>query len=190
MDEIDYITLEEFQPFGDPSLQIAGTSQSPSKPETPQGQTQGIAGLKYTYQASTTDPDGDSLYYLFDWEDETYWGWAGPYASGDTVGANHDWADSGSYQIRAMAKDQNGVLSQWSDPLSVDITFLCGDATSDTEINLSDPICLANYYFGKPCIINPLASDVNCDTLTNLGDAIIIANVYVGKPGFELSCCE
>jgi len=69
-------------------------------------------------------------------------------------------------------------------------TYLCGDVNDDGEINLSDPICLANYYFGKPCDINAQASDVNCDTLANLGDALIIANVYFGKPGFVLDCCD
>ena len=44
MDEIDYITLEEFQPFGDPSLVIAGESQRPLAPATPSGETEGIAG--------------------------------------------------------------------------------------------------------------------------------------------------
>ncbi|KPL02784.1 MAG: hypothetical protein AMJ90_04845 [candidate division Zixibacteria bacterium SM23_73_2] len=68
-------------------------------------------------------------------------------------------------------------------------SVMCGDVNGDGSINLSDPICLANYYFGKPCDINPFASDVNCDTMANLGDALIIANVYFGKPGFELNCC-
>jgi hypothetical protein len=66
---------------------------------------------------------------------------------------------------------------------------VCGDVNSDGAINLSDPICLANYYFGKPCAIDPWGSDVNCDTLTNLGDAIIIAQYYFGAPGFSLNCC-
>ncbi|KPL03173.1 MAG: hypothetical protein AMJ90_03840 [candidate division Zixibacteria bacterium SM23_73_2] len=67
---------------------------------------------------------------------------------------------------------------------------ICGDVNDDGEVNLSDPICLSNYYFGKPCEITPWPSDVNCDELINLGDAIIISNVYFGKPGFELNCCE
>ena len=66
----------------------------------------------------------------------------------------------------------------------------CGDVNEDEDVNLSDPICLANYYFGKPCEINSWASDVNCAAGAELGDAIIIANVYFGKPGFELNCCE
>jgi hypothetical protein len=65
----------------------------------------------------------------------------------------------------------------------------CGDVNDDGEINLADPICLANFYFGKPCPIHAWASDVNCEAGANLGDAIIIANFYFGKPGFELECC-
>jgi len=69
-------------------------------------------------------------------------------------------------------------------------SYLCGDVNDDGAINLADPICLANYYFGKPCSIVPEASDVDCSSVANLGDAIIIANVYFGKPGFELNCCS
>jgi len=67
--------------------------------------------------------------------------------------------------------------------------FMCGDVNDDSKVDLSDPISLANYYFGKPCEINPSASDVNCDNLINLSDGITIANSYFGKPGFELNCC-
>ena len=73
--------------------------------------------------------------------------------------------------------------------ISGGIAFICGDVNGDGAINLSDPICLANYYFGKPCSIVPQASDVNCDTLINLGDAIIIAKYFFGIPGFDLNCC-
>jgi len=68
--------------------------------------------------------------------------------------------------------------------------YVCGDVNQDEAINLSDPMCLASYYFGNACPVNPQASDVDCDTLADLGDAIIIANVYFGIPGFELNCCD
>jgi len=66
---------------------------------------------------------------------------------------------------------------------------ICGDVNGDGQINLSDPICLADHYFGGSCEIDPWASDVNCEAGANLGDAIIIAKVYFGKPGFSLNCC-
>jgi hypothetical protein len=119
MDAYDHKTVEEWQPFGDPSLSIAAESQPPLKPATPSGPTSGTAGVEYTYSSSTTDPDGDKIYYLFDWGDGEYSGWLGPYYSGGTVEASHIWEEKGDYQIRVKAKDEHGAQSEWSDPLSI-----------------------------------------------------------------------
>ena len=117
MDEIDFITVEEFQLFGDPSLQIAGYSEAPLKPAKPEGEIEGKVGIEYTYTSRTTDPEGDQLYYLFDWDDETYSGWIGPFDSGEIAEASHTWNDRGNYEIKVKAKDIHGVQSEWSDPL-------------------------------------------------------------------------
>ncbi len=119
MDEIDYITVEEFQPFGDPSLQIASKSQPPLKPEKPQGPVTNKKGEECTYNSSTTDPDGDNIYYMFDWGDGTYSEWLGPYVSGEKVSTSHIWSKKGTYLIRVIAKDEHGVLSNWSDSLEI-----------------------------------------------------------------------
>jgi hypothetical protein len=121
MDEIDYITVEEFQPFGDPSLRIASDSQNPEKPTTPEGETHGKAGVEYSYTTSTSDPEEDLLYYLFDWGDGNYSGWVGPYGSGDTAEASHIWLEQGDYEIKVKAKDSHGVQSEWSDPLPIEM---------------------------------------------------------------------
>jgi len=93
----------------------------PNKPDTPSGPTNGIVGVEYTYTSSTTDPDGDDVYYLFDWDDGTDSGWLGPYDSGDTVEASHTWTEGGLYDVRVKAKDEPGAKSDWSDPLTVSI---------------------------------------------------------------------
>lgn len=98
-----------------------------------------------------------------------------------------DSLEVGTYYWKVRAYNESE--ERWSSQTWTLFSGICGDATADGLINLSDPICLANYYFGKPCLINPLVSDVDCDNLINLGDALIIANVYFGKPGFELNCC-
>jgi len=122
MDEIDYITVEEFQPFGDPSLAIAGVSQPPEKPETPDGPPSGTIDEEYTYTSSSSDPDpGDELYYLFDWGDGEFSGWVGPYDSGDTAEASYTWTEQGDYEIKVKAKDEHGVQSEWSDPLPIEM---------------------------------------------------------------------
>ena len=67
----------------------------------------------------TIDDDGDRIYYLFDWGDNKLSGWIGPYNSGEIVSAHHTWENKGSYQIRVKAKDENGIQSDWSEPLKV-----------------------------------------------------------------------
>lgn len=121
MEGTDYKTVEEWQPFGDPSLKIAEESQAPAKPNPPNGPTSGKIRTTYTYTASTTDPDGDKIYYLFDWGDGTYSGWVGPYNSGVQGEASHRWTEQGAYEIRVKAKDDHGVQSEWSNPLSINM---------------------------------------------------------------------
>jgi Peptidase family C25/PKD domain len=120
MDEIDYITVEESQPFGDPSLAIAERSLAPEKP-TITGQSSGKTGVEYTYNASTTDPNGDQIYYLFDWGDGSNSEWIGPIDSGETANAPHIWEEKGNYEIKVKAKDEYGLESEWSDPLPINM---------------------------------------------------------------------
>jgi hypothetical protein len=188
MDEIDYITLEEFQPFGDPSLVIAGDSQRPNKPATPQGQSEGMAGEEYFYTSSTTDPDGDSLFYLFDWDDETNSGWMGPFASGDVSASVHQWTSSGSYDVRVMARDDEGVFSEWSDPLTVGICERRGDVTGEGTVDIGDAIYLLNYlYKNGPAPTQLMVGDCNCSGGLELGDAVFLLN-YLFKSG-PFPCC-
>ncbi|HEC89262.1 MAG TPA: PKD domain-containing protein, partial [Thermoplasmatales archaeon] len=114
----DYLTIEEWQPFGDPTLAIAEESNPPEKP-TITGPTQGKPGEEYTFEAQTTDPDGDKIYYMFDWGDGRYSNWLGPYNSGTKVEATHTWNKKDTYEVKVKAKDDHGVVSEWSDPLPV-----------------------------------------------------------------------
>ena len=186
MDEIDYITVEEFQPFGDPSLLIAGDSQKPAKPATPEGEIEGKRGQEYTYTSSTTDPDGDSLYYLFDWGDGTYSEWVGSYASGEIAEASHIWTEEGSYEIKVIAKDDGGVFGEWSDPLPVNIFVLCGDTNNDWEINLGDVVYLINYLYrgGTEPMPDLCVGDVQDppDGVVDIGDVIYLIN-YLYRGG-------
>ena len=127
MDGYDYKTLESWQSFGDPSLAIQNESTPPNFPpiipEAPEGPASGNAGNSYTYLASTTDPEGDQISYLFDWGDGTYSEWTNLKNSGETASANHTWDSTGSFQIRVRAKDSHGVLSRWSDPLPITMPY-------------------------------------------------------------------
>ena len=91
----------------------------PNKPTKPSGSTSGKINVEYTYNTSTTDPDGDQLSYLFDWGDGTDSGWVGSYDSGDIARASHTWTKKNSYSVKVKAKDIYGAESPWSDPLPV-----------------------------------------------------------------------
>ena len=74
------------------------------------------------YTATTTDPDGDDVYYKFKYSDGSESDWVGPYNSGTAGGCTHIWDTPGEYTIKAKAMDINGLESGWSDPLTVIIS--------------------------------------------------------------------
>jgi hypothetical protein len=115
----DYKTMEQWQPFGDPTLAIAPESQPPNKPRKPTGKTKGAPGVEYEYTSFTSDPDGDDISYKFNWGDGTYSEWIGPVESWEQVSANHTWDAKGEYNVRVRAKDIHEDYSEWSDPLKV-----------------------------------------------------------------------
>ena len=95
------------------------TPGAPNKPSKPNGPVSGAPGTMYNYSSSTTDDEGDQIYYLFDWGDGTDSGWKGPFPSGAVCEASKLWNSRGTYQVKVKAKDTEGHESRWSDPLSV-----------------------------------------------------------------------
>ena len=91
----------------------------PDKPNAPTGPTFCKVGTSCSYSSSATDPNGDDIYYLFDWDDGTNSGWSGPYSSEQTVSISHIWNVKGTYQIKVKARDEYGEESVWSDPLPI-----------------------------------------------------------------------
>ena len=103
------------------TLQIdpSANNNPPNKPSKPSGITSGTAGESYKYSSTATDPDGDQIWYMWDWGDGKNSGWLGPYNSGAVCDALHTWMEEGDYNVKVKAKDQRGDESPWSDPLSV-----------------------------------------------------------------------
>jgi Periplasmic copper-binding protein (NosD)/PKD domain len=102
---------------------IAASSNPPDKPSTPIGRTTGKINVEYTYTSITFDPDGDQVYYLWDWGDGNNSGWLGIYNSGTTCEAKHTWNTKDNYNIKVKAKDIYGKESSWSDPLRITMPY-------------------------------------------------------------------
>ena len=93
-------------------------------PDTPviAGPTNGKPQEEYDYTITLNDQDGDALYYLIDWGDESTSGWVGPYPSGSQIVVSHTWDVPNTYQIKGKAKDIHGIESSWSEPISMNIS--------------------------------------------------------------------
>jgi serine protease len=102
-------------------ITVTPPNTAPKTPTKPTGPTSGSRNKQYTYSTSTTDPDGNQVYYWWDWGDGTNSGWLGPYNSGETKTASHKWTARGTFLVKVKAKDIYGAESGWSATLSVTI---------------------------------------------------------------------
>jgi len=103
---------------------IVAANDPPLKPDTPDGDAEGKFDTEYTYTTSTTDPDGDVIFYKWDWGDGTVSDWLGPFGNGATAEASHtyeqpDGSKGEAYEIKVKARDPTGEESPWSDPLPI-----------------------------------------------------------------------
>ena len=90
---------------------------------TPDGKNSGKPGTNYTYTSSCIEPDGESLYYIWEWGDKNYSYWIGPSNSGEPVEATYSWGQKGEYAVRVKTKDIFGGESDWSDPLPITMPY-------------------------------------------------------------------
>ncbi|MBE3137225.1 MAG: M28 family peptidase [Thermoplasmata archaeon] len=102
-------------------LSEAGLLSNPPAKPVLTGPTNGVINEVYTYSAVTTEPDGENVYYYFEWGDGTNSGWLGPFSSGQQTSAQKSWSAAATYTVRVKAKDINQVSSEWSDSLLVTI---------------------------------------------------------------------
>jgi len=107
--------------FGDPAQRLKTMTKPPETPPRPNGPTEGVVGVNYTFSTSTTDPEGDQVYYKWSWGDGASSEWLGPYDSGVMVSASHSWSEKGNYVLKVKAKDPQGAESNWSVPKTVHI---------------------------------------------------------------------
>jgi hypothetical protein len=110
--------------WGNPDLGMMPRNlpQPPATPNRPTGPSIGVVHETYSYTATAPDdPDGSTIYLIWDWGDGSFSDWLGPSPEGQDVQATHSWDNPGTYAVRVKAKDINSSESDWSEPLSVTI---------------------------------------------------------------------
>jgi hypothetical protein len=178
-----YKTVEEWQSFSDPSIRIKKVSDKPSKPEQPNGTISGEIGVEHSYSVLTTDPDGDMLKYCFDWGDNSI-KWTEWSNSGEITSLAHVWTKPGDYEIRVKARDEYGLDSEWSEPLSV---------TMHSQSPFFDIIRIRGGFAKASAVIKNIgsleASNVNC-SIAIVGGILQLINVYYEETFDNLSVEE
>jgi rhodanese-related sulfurtransferase len=85
----------------------------PANP-TINGPNKGKVNEDLIFLISSSDMDGDNVYYLVDWGDDTGSEWIGPYEQGTSIEITHLWDEEKTYTLRVKAKDIHDVESDWT----------------------------------------------------------------------------
>jgi hypothetical protein len=96
---------------------IIDVSLSTLTPEPPiiDGPLSGVPDIMYDYTFTSTDPEGNDLFYYVDWDDGETDEWIGPFKSGEDAVIDHKWSERGTFNIKAKARDIFGMESDWSE---------------------------------------------------------------------------
>ncbi len=129
-----------------------GDNMPPYKPDIQLAPAFGRPKIQLNFSVATTDPDGDDIFYMWNWGDGSYTNWLGPYSSGLNMTANHKWNESGEFEIKVKAKDSHDAESIWSDPVKIIIE------NKPPNLEITKPIQGAIY----------LIDDLLCSFITNI----------------------
>jgi hypothetical protein len=173
----------------------ADANQPAAVPDAPTGDVSGSSGEELSIQAVADDPEADSLFYQFNFDDGTDDTWYGPYASGTSADVMHSWADDGTYEVTVRTRDVWGATSGWSSELNVQVGGGCcttrGDINGlDDGVDISDLVYLVSYMFGggpEPACLEE--TNVNGDDISpDISDLVyLVAFMFQGGP--PLSPC-
>ncbi|RLF59478.1 MAG: hypothetical protein DRN27_02480 [Thermoplasmata archaeon] len=92
---------------------IESIETNPPSITTLDGPANGDINVEHTYTISINDPDEDMVYLFIDWGDNSNTGWLGPYNSDEEISVSHIWTSQKDYIIKAQAKDEHDVVSEW-----------------------------------------------------------------------------
>ena len=118
--EVLHITMYDYDNSDNHGISLPSLTLNnpPYTPDRPSGPTSGEEGVWYTFCSSTIDPDGDMVRYY--WTDGESGYWTSFHESGETCCVSMVFT-VGTHAIRVMAQDEQGLSSEYSPSLIIDI---------------------------------------------------------------------
>ena len=99
--------------------------------------TDGVTEEELTFYVKSYDVNGDKVYYMIDWGDETTSGWIGPYTSGVEITVEHTWEEVGNYTVVAKAKDTHDEIGEWGNTITVEIEQAPPEPPEKPDVEIS-----------------------------------------------------
>jgi hypothetical protein len=96
-----------------------GQNYPPGTPSTPNGPATGVVNVPYSFTTRAFDHENDDLRYQFYWGDGSHSDWGSLVPSGTFDSAIKSWFHTGTYAVRARARDKAGELSDSSEAHSI-----------------------------------------------------------------------
>ncbi len=96
-------------------------NHAPLTPDIPEGPAIGVVNIAYNFSIEAIDPDDDSVAARYVWKDGDTSNWSPFEISGSIIFLSHSWSETGTYFVKAQVQDNNGALSNWSEPCSIRI---------------------------------------------------------------------
>jgi len=117
------VAWDEFGAYNIGSIWTFKTQDNspPYPPDIIAGPSVGGPGIELNFTAITSDPEGDDVYYQWDWGDGNFSDWIGPYDVSQPIKIGYSWNNSGDYVIRVKARDIHGKEGDWSDNYNISI---------------------------------------------------------------------
>jgi hypothetical protein len=109
-----YEIINIYSNGGNGRLEINFTINNPPHKPLINGKTRIKKDQEYSYNITSSDPDGDNISYYIDWGDGKNNTWSNFFSTGNSYNINKIWNEEGIYQIRAKAKDIYNFESDWS----------------------------------------------------------------------------
>jgi hypothetical protein len=88
---------------------------SPPTPPVISGPASGKVGIPLNYSFTSTDPEGEQIKYLIDWDDGSTPTLSPFQDSGASFSTIHTWDTQGTYIIKSKAQDASGAESDWGE---------------------------------------------------------------------------
>jgi hypothetical protein len=99
---------------GDPTVYHIRIGDEPPDPPDIYGEVRGVPDIFYEFGIIAIDPENDNLTYEIDWGDGYIERNIGPFPSGEIIPRSHKWNNTGTYLIKARAKDEFDYFGDWS----------------------------------------------------------------------------